>query len=187
MPEAPRAKAFHHLPVSRRLTTLVVLACLASGCAGPVRTRFGGTAAPETPAMPYTVKPTAMPDDNGDRTVIVDALRTTGIGIADDSRNELTAAYTRRPSNVAVLVDNAAPPLSGAKKQRFLQSCHDTRYRLVLTVVDHATGTLIGRGWAEEDHCHGTGKPVLASLAARAADMLVHPVPEGSELSWTRD
>ncbi|QCI94843.1 hypothetical protein [Novosphingobium sp. EMRT-2] len=185
MPEAPRANAFHHLP--RRLTTLVVLTCLASGCAGPVRTRFGGMAAPEKPAMPYTVKPTAMPDDNGDRSVIVDALRTTGIGIADDSRNELTAAYTQRPSNVAVLVDNAAPPLSGAKKQRFLQSCHDTRYRLVLTVVDHTTGTLIGRGWAEEDHCHGTGKPVLASLAARAADMLVHPVPEGSELSWTRD
>lgn len=187
MPEAPRAKAVHHPSVTRRLATLVVLVCLASGCAGPVRTRFGGMTAPEKPAAPFTVKPGAMPDNNGDRTVIVNALRTTGIGIADDSPNELTAAYTRRPSNVAVLVDNAAPPLSGAKKQRFLQSCRDTRYRLVLTVVDHATGALIGRGWAEEDHCHGTGKPVLASLAARAADMLIHPVPEGSELSWTRD
>ena len=163
----------------RNTAWIMVAALLSTSCAGPVRQNFGGVGA--APVRTVMVAPAARQDSAWPQ--VEAALHDGGIAVADDAGAELEFAVGARPASMAL----AGAAQSGAKKQRLLQSCADTTYRVVMALTDRASGKVLARGWAEEAHCHADRATVVPTLAQRAVAMMVAPVAAGESLRQTRD
>ncbi|MCE7797207.1 hypothetical protein LWE61_11620 [Sphingobium sufflavum] len=177
---------------------LLTACCLASACAGPVRTRYGSLPTPGPPAQsptlrylpldaaPLSTLALASTTDDEARRAVTEALRASGIGIDDQSANELHIGLSSRPDRVGVL-GAGGTALASPRRQRLLQNCRNSGYRLTLAVTDRHSGEIVARGWAEESHCAADLTSVLPVLARQSVAMLTRPGTSGSTLRWTRD
>lgn len=180
--------------------------CLATACAGPVRTRYGSlpaavpspqSANPQSAQLPYlpldatpiplsSLSLAASAANEDTRRIVTSALRDNGIGVDDQSPYELHIGLSARPDPVGVFTADggirAAP-----RKQRLLQSCRNNGYRLALAVSDRRSGTVIADGWAEESHCTASLNDILPVLARQSVAMLTQARAAGSSLRWTQD
>ncbi|QKR99766.1 hypothetical protein F9288_09050 [Sphingomonas sp. CL5.1] len=170
----------------KRVGLIIGAALLLSGCTGPVRTRFGGQ--PATTARDPVSAVAVEADSQADRhwPAIHAAITEQGLNLDPASPYRLAFAFGSRPAGSAILASGGAV-VSPARKRHLFQSCPGRTYRLVVTLTDTRTGDLIGRGWADEAHCRAAADEALPALAARAVAMLAHPVPQGSDLRWTRN
>ena len=177
-----KATAAHFGPV--RVTPALVFQLVAiwalAGCAGPVETRYGSAGPLPASATAVSILSVPVTDDGGPaaavqaqaRSAVVAELARRGIAIAPDSASRLELAITARGADSGVGIIGGAD-LSPAKKQRLLQSCLDTTYRLALALYAGTAPATVSRGWAEESHCHGRLDQSLPTLARHAVAALV--------------
>jgi hypothetical protein len=164
------------------LLPLLGAAIALAGCAGPIETRYGSAGVVPDARLAVAILQPPMPEnaDGGAgattlaqaRDAVVAALGRRGIAVAPDSADRLEIAITARPASSGVAVIGGTA-LSPAKKQRLLQSCHDTTFRLALAFYAGTDPVAASRSWAEESHCHGTLAQSLPALADRAVAALL--------------
>jgi hypothetical protein len=156
--------------------------CLATACAGPVRTRYGGLPVAGDGVTSLALSAT----DERARHAVEEALHARGIGVDDGSAYELHVGASARPDPVGIIGEGGAV-LAPPRKQRLFQSCHNKGYRLALAVSDRRSGAIVARGWAEESHCAASMDSVLPVLARQSVAMLTESAGKGSTLRWTKD
>jgi hypothetical protein len=161
-----------------RLVSSVIVAmtlATASGCTNNVSLRSGSTGMPlaENEAMAIVG---ATPNDPAmavrAQNAVIAALGKRGHVVTPDAAARLEIGITDRLASSGISVIGGQE-LSAAKRRKFLQSCEDRTYRLVLTHYGATNDVPVSRAWAEEHHCKGTLESSIDGLAEKAVAALV--------------
>jgi len=151
---------------------------LVAGCSGPIETRIASAGDGVPGNASVAIRPYDMSIPHADWITARDAIKATlaekGHAIADASPLAMDIAVSARPAVTGVAGANGQA-VSPVKPHRLLQSCRDQVYRLVVVVVDSASGRLLYRGSAEEYHCRARLADTLAVLSRRALADIDHP------------
>ena len=151
-----------------------VLAALLAGCTGQVRLNTGATG----PAIPAGSAVTLIGTAKNDHLLVAQAQKEVlaalasrghSAGSGGAARIEVGLSDRLATTGIGVL---EGPELSAAKKKKFLQTCKDRTYRLVLTYYGAGADVPVTRAWAEERHCKGPIDASIAALAERAVASL---------------
>ncbi|WP_068071823.1 hypothetical protein [Novosphingobium lentum] len=161
-------------------TFLVAAIGSLAACSGPIETRFGAVGSAPGGAGSVAILQVPHDGDGGTagasqaeaQAAVVAALGRNGITTVAEAADYIEIAITARPASSGISVIGGAD-LSTAKKQKLLQSCHDTTYRLALVYYSGADAAATSRSWAEESHCHGQLSQSLPALANQAVAALV--------------
>lgn len=152
----------------------LALFAMLGGCAHQIRLDAGATG----PALPggsaialigttRTESPLALQA----RSEVIAALARKGHVMAADAAARIEIGLTERPAKTGIAVIDGSE-LSPAKANKFLQSCRDRTYRLVLTYYGAGTSVPVTRAWAEERHCKGEIEDSIRELAERSVAAL---------------
>lgn len=164
----------------------LALAGLLAGCAGQVRPRSGATGQALPPASSLAIvgiQPEDAPLAVKARAEVSAALGRRGHAVAPGGADRIEIGLTDRAASTGIAVIGGEE-LSPAKRRRFLQTCKERTYRLVLTRYGAGSDVPVTRAWAEEHHCRGAVGERIAGLAENAvaalatgtsSDFGVHP------------
>lgn len=100
--------------------------------------------------------------------MVSENLAKKGFGVAEEAPLHLEITVDQRDASLALGSNNGSESLSAAKRKKPLQSCHDTEYRLGVTLTRIADGEEIYRGRVAEYHCRmslAEAMPVLVDAA----------------------
>lgn len=159
----------------RWLAMLALLGgCGLSGCAGPVESMAGGSAAIH-PRQPLQVAFSPLPDADPQvqaraRLAVEQALARQGYTVAADAGTVLLVGIAARDAATG-FAGSDGDVLAQVAERRPLQNCRDRTYRLTLVALPVGEGPA-GRAWAEEKHCHAGLDEVVPHLAERAVAAL---------------
>jgi hypothetical protein len=159
------------------------MAALLGGCAGPMPTLSGGSVLPQA-VTAVSLSPDSLA--SGQRAILIEALARRKITQDAASPLLLTATVSMRPAEIG-LRQADGQTISHAKERLPLQSCADHIIRLVLGVVDRQTGEVVGRGWAEEAHCHEDMAGAFPRLSRHAVASLADPKSTAARWYWRKD
>jgi len=162
------------------------LVFLPSACAGPVETLGRGSGTPLAPGSSVAlVFAPGMPTDAPLRAALETALADAQFTVSPTSANRLNVGLSERSAQTAITTLEGAE-IAPAKKQRLLQDCHDTTYRLVLSLETDGSPTPT-QASAEESHCHGALAQSLVALSREAVAQLRSPGRDERRFRWGRD
>ncbi len=181
-------------PASRERSTVmlrptilaVILTVTTAGCASHVSLRAGAAGAPLPPGQSVKIIGT---DPNGTviaattQHAVIKALGKRGYTVVPDAAARLEIGVTDRLASTGIAIIGG-DDLSPAKRQKFLQSCKDRTYRLVLTFYGASSDVPVTRAWSEEHHCKGTLDASIAGLADKAVAALA--IGSSSEVTSQR-
>lgn len=152
----------------------LLLTVTAGGCTSNVSLRAGAAGAPLPPGQSVKI---IGADPNGTaiaakaQDAVIAALGKRGYSIVPDAAARLEIGVTDRLASTGIAIIGGTE-LSAAKRQKFLQSCKDRTYRLVLTYYGASNDVPVTRAWSEEHHCKGTLDASIAGLADKAVAAL---------------
>ncbi|MBT2188999.1 DsrH/TusB family sulfur relay protein [Sphingobium nicotianae] len=160
-------------PVVPRLICASILTMTAS-CTSHVHLNAGAAGAPLAAGQAVTIigiGPDGPAIAARAQDAVIAALGKHGYVLAPDAAARLEIGITDRPASTGIAVIGGAE-LSAAKGKRFLQSCKERTYRLVLTYYGPASDLPVTRAWAEEHHCRAAIDASIENLADKAVTAL---------------
>lgn len=174
-----RAPASRNRPPAklRRVAPGLICASILSmtaACTNQVNLNAGAAGAPLAAGQAMTiigVNPDGTAIAARAQDAVIAALGKHGYTLTPDAAARLEIGITDRPASTGIGVIGGIE-LSAARGKKFLQSCKDHTYRLVLTYYGPASDVPVTRAWAEEHHCRAAIDASIASLADKAVTAL---------------
>ncbi|GAB5486856.1 MAG: hypothetical protein Pars2KO_04260 [Parasphingorhabdus sp.] len=160
--------------MTRLAFSLLPIAILFSGCAGPIETRV------QTISSAQSFQPTGFqifdviaPNPQISAMIeqeIGQSLKAKGYQESEQAPVLLSSSIAVRPASIAIRLGEGKETrvVSDIKHNKPFQSCKDHEHRLIITMVQKDSGAQFYRGSASEYHCKADLKESLPHLVKAA-------------------